>query len=180
MLVSVIFLEWQDFHGYANLCGACREHIAISDDNNVSLERFMRQHDAQVGPDAGWFAGSNGNTGKCAVQEIKYESIKYESTMMNRLEFVFQFHFNICTVTQFAYPVLISFIGFSGAYFLTCFQAGGFFAHVLFAPLQYLDDMPAKRTANRLTDLVIFKLIHGFFKLRHGVARVYPAQVAAI
>src|SRR6185437_5807506 len=51
--------------------------------------------------------------------------------------------------------------------------------HVLLAPLEHLDEMPAERRADRLRDFVHRQLVHSVLEIRHGVAGGKPSEVTA-
>ncbi len=53
------------------------------------------------------------------------------------------------------------------------------FRVVVDAALEYLDDVPAERTAERFADLADLEVVHDLFEFRNEGTRVRPSEVAA-
>ena len=88
--------------------------------------------------------------------------------------------FDVSSIAGLPDPVLKTFFRFAladGDLGLHPVAVGG---HVLLAPLQYFDQMPAEGRAHRGRYLVEGELAQRFFERGHHIAGIDPAEIAAL
>src|SRR6185369_11915497 len=93
---------------------------------------------------------------------------------------VFEPDLNVRLVAQLAQPVLICLVGLALAQRLARDQPLALRRDAAGPTLDDLDQVPAERTLHRLADFARLQRIHRALKLRHRVARIDPAQIAAL
>src|SRR5690606_18016319 len=145
------------------LVGALAEQLRICNDHMLGVWRvLLRQHDADVGPDAGGLAGSDGDSVCHGASSLLDENL------------------DVGLLTYLDQPVLQFDIEFAATQLVLCLLAARLAGHVGFAALEYLGDVPAIGSAERFAELVDLQLVDDGGKIGwHTALIVGPAHVAA-